>query len=122
MIRWSTPVKHFMRTATEDYTLRGKTIRAGDGLCLHYPSGNRDEEVFEDPFAFRVDRDVRRQVAFGYGVHVCLGMHLARMEMAALFRELLPRLNSIELAGAPRNTRSNFVSGLKSLPVRYTMA
>jgi cytochrome P450 len=122
MIRWSTPVKHFMRTATEDYTLRGKTIRAGDGLCLHYPSGNRDEEVFEDPFAFRVDRDVKRQVAFGYGAHVCLGMHLARMEIRALFAELLPRLHEIELAGEPRNTRSNFVSGLKTLPVRYRMA
>lgn len=121
MIRWSTPVKHFMRTAMEDFTLRGKTIRAGDGVCLHYPSGNRDEEVFEAPFSFRVDRDVKRQVAFGYGAHVCLGMHLARMEIKALFAELLPRLHEIELAGAPRNTRSNFVSGLKTLPVRYRM-
>ncbi|MDX2233416.1 MAG: cytochrome P450 [Hyphomonadaceae bacterium] len=121
MLRWSTPVQHFMRTAVEDYTLRGKTIRAGDALCLHYPSGNRDEEVFEDPFAFRVDRDVKRQVAFGYGAHLCLGMHLARMEIRALFQELLPRLDEIELAGAPRKTRSNFVSGLKALPVRYRM-
>lgn len=122
MIRWATPVKHFMRTAVADYELRGRTIRAGEALCLHYPSGNRDEEVFEDPFRFRVDRDVRRQVAFGSGVHVCLGMHLARMEMRALFAELLPRLSSIEIAGPPRFTRSNFVSGLKSLPVRYRMA
>jgi cytochrome P450 len=91
MIRWTTPVKHFMRTATEDYTLRGKTIRKGDGLALFYWSGNRDEEVFEDPFEFRVDRDVKKQVAFGYGVHVCLGMHLARMEIKALLNELLPR-------------------------------
>jgi cytochrome P450 len=122
MIRWSTPVQHFMRTAMEDYELRGKTIKAGDGLCLHYPSGNRDEEVFEAPFEFRVDRDVKRQVAFGYGAHVCLGMHLARMEIRALFAELLPRLSEISLNGEARKTRSNFVSGLKTLPVRYRMA
>ncbi|PKP80507.1 MAG: cytochrome P450 [Alphaproteobacteria bacterium HGW-Alphaproteobacteria-18] len=119
MIRWVTPVKHFMRTATQDYDLRGKTIRKGDGLALFYWSGNRDEEVFDQPFEFRVDRDVKKQVAFGHGVHLCLGMHLARMEIRALFAELLPRLKSIELAGEPRNTRANFVSGLKSLPVRF---
>lgn len=119
MIRWVTPVKHFMRTATQDYTLRGKNIRAGDGLALFYWSGNRDEEVFDQPFKFRVDRDVKKQVAFGHGVHLCLGMHMARMEIKALFNELLPRLKSIELAGEPKNTRANFVSGLKSLPVRY---
>ena len=121
-IRWVTPVKHFMRTATEDYTLRGKTIKAGDGLCLHYPSGNRDEEVFDEPFKFKVDRTPNKQVAFGYGVHLCLGMHLARMEIKALYNELLPRLKSIELAGEPRNTRANFVSGLKTMPVRYRFA
>ncbi len=122
MIRWSTPVKHFMRTATEDYTLRDKTIKKGDGLALFYWSGNRDEEVFDDPFEFRVDRDVKKQVAFGYGVHVCLGMHLARMEIKALLQELLPRLESIELAGEPQSTRANFVSGLKSLPVKYKLS
>jgi cytochrome P450 len=121
MIRWATPVMHFMRTAMEDFEIRGQTIRAGEAVCLHYPSGNRDEEVFDAPFEFRVDRDVKKQVAFGYGVHVCLGMHLARMEMRALFNELLPRLEEISLAGTPRNSRSNFVSGLKTLPVRYTM-
>ncbi len=119
MIRWVTPVKHFMRTATQDYVLRDVTIKAGEGLCLHYPSGNRDEEVFEDPFSFRVDRKVSKQVAFGHGVHVCLGMHLARMEIKALYNELLPRLKEIELDGAPKNTRANFVSGLKEMPVRY---
>jgi cytochrome P450 len=110
-----------MRTATEDFDIRDKTIKAGEAVCLHYPSGNRDEEVFEAPFEFRVDRDVKRQVAFGYGAHVCLGMHLARMEIRALFAELLPRLDEIALTGAPRKTRSNFVSGLKTLPVRYRM-
>ena len=78
--------------------------------------------MFEDPFAFRVDRDVKRQVAFGYGAHVCLGMHLARMEIRALFAELLPRLQEINLSGPARNSRSNFVSGLKSMPVRYQMS
>ena len=119
MLRWVTPVKHFMRTAARDYELRGKTIREGDGLCLHFPSGNRDEDVFDDPFAFRVDRPTNKQVAFGYGVHLCLGMHLARMEIRALFQELLPRLKSIELTGPSVNSRSNFVSGLKTMPVRY---
>lgn len=122
MIRWVTPVKHFMRTATQDYELRGKNIRKGDGLSLFYWSGNRDEDVFEDPFEFRVDRDVKKQVAFGYGAHVCLGMHLARMELKALFQELLPRLEFIELAGEPKGTRANFVSGLKSLPVRFRLS
>ena len=119
MIRWVTPVKHFMRTATEDYVLRGHTIKAGEGLCLHYPSGNRDETVFEEPNKFKVDRQLSKQVAFGHGVHLCLGMHLARMEIKALFNELLPRLKSIELDGEPKNTRANFVSGLKTLPIRY---
>jgi len=121
-IRWVTPVKHFMRTATQDYKLRDKTIKEGDGLCMFYWSGNRDDEAFEEPFKFKVDRNVSKHVAFGYGVHVCLGMHLARMEIKALYNELLPRLKSIELNGTPKNTLANFVSGLKSLPVRYKIA
>jgi cytochrome P450 len=121
MIRWVTPVKHFMRTATADSELGGKTIRAGESLALFYWSGNRDEAVFDDPFAFRVDRKPNPHIAFGHGVHLCLGLHLARMEIRALFAELLPRLESIELAGEPRNSRANFVSGLKTLPVRYRM-
>jgi cytochrome P450 len=121
MVRWVTPVKHFMRTAMEDYALRGQTLKAGDGLCLFYWSGNRDEEVFDDAFTFKVDRQVTKQVAFGHGVHMCLGMHLARMEIRALFAELLPRLDEVELTGEPRNTRSAFVSGLKTLPIRYRM-
>ncbi len=121
MIRWVTPVKHFMRTATQDYTLNGKTIKKDDGLCLFYWSGNRDADMFDAPYEFRVDRDVKKQVAFGHGVHLCLGMHLARMEIKALFNELLPRLESIELNGTPQNSRANFVSGLKSLPVKYRL-
>lgn len=121
MIRWVTPVKHFMRTATQDCELGGKTIRAGDGLALFYWSGNRDERAFAEPFAFRVDRDPNPQIAFGHGVHLCLGLHLAKLELRALFAELLPRLDSIELAGEPRNSLANFVSGLKTLPIRYTL-
>jgi len=121
-IRWVTPVKHFMRTATQDYKLRDKTIKEGDGLCMFYWSGNRDDEAFEDPYKFKVDRNVTKHVAFGYGVHLCLGMHLARMEIKALYNELLPRLKSIELNGTPKNTLANFVSGLKTLPVKYKFA
>jgi cytochrome P450 len=120
-IRWVTPVKHFMRTATVDTELGGRTIRAGDGLALFYWSGNRDEAAFDEPFRFKVDRKPNPHVAFGHGVHLCLGLHLARMEVRILFEELLPRLESIELAGEPRNTRANFVSGLKTLPVRYRL-
>jgi len=121
MIRWVTPVRHFMRTATEDYSMRGKTIREGDSAILWYPSANRDEEVFDAPFEFRVNRRETRHLAFGFGAHVCLGQHLARMEMSALYRELLKRVEQIELAGEPRYVQSTFVGGLKSLPIRYRM-
>ncbi|MCI4644437.1 MAG: cytochrome P450 [Hyphomonadaceae bacterium] len=118
-IRWTTPVKHFMRTAQDDYELRGKKILAGETLMLCYPSGNRDEEVFADPFNFRVDRNPNKLVSFGYGGHMCLGMHLARMEMQALYEELFSRVKSIELAGEPSHIKANFVGGPKSIPIRY---
>ena len=101
MIRWSTPVKEFMRTATADTTIRGVDIAKGESVYLAYVSGNRDEEVFADPFRFDVGRDPNKHVAFGYGVHFCLGAALARMEMNSLFTELIARLESIELAGEP---------------------
>lgn len=121
MIRWVSPVRHFMRTATEDYEVRGKTIRAGESAVLWYPSANRDEEVFDQPFEFRVDRREAKHLAFGFGAHVCLGQHLARMEMSALYRKLLERVTDIELAGEPKYVQSTFVGGLKSLPIRYRM-
>ena len=121
MLRWATPVKHFMRTCTVDTEIGGKTIKAGDGVALFYWSGNRDEAVFDDPFSFRIDRASNPQTAFGNGVHQCLGLHLARMEIRALFAELLPRLDEIELAGEPRLSVANFVSGLKAMPIRYRM-
>jgi cytochrome P450 len=121
MIRWTTPVKEFMRTAAEDTTVRGVPIAKGESVYLAYVSGNRDEEVFDEPFRFDIARDPNKHVAFGYGVHFCLGAALARMEMNSLFSELIPRLESIELAGAPELTATTFVGGLKHLPIRYSM-
>jgi cytochrome P450 len=120
-IRWATPVKHFMRTATADATLRGKKIAKGDWMMLSYPSGNRDEDVFRDPFKFDIERSPNKHVAFGYGAHVCLGQHLGRMEMRILWEELLPRLDSVELAGTPKLMEAAFVCGPKSVPIRYRM-
>lgn len=120
-IRWVTPVKHFMRTATADAELGGKKIAKGDWMMLSYPSGNRDEAVFDDPFAFRVDRTPNKHVAFGYGAHICLGQHLARMEMRVLWEELFSRLDSVELDGAPSRMVANFVCGPKSVPIRFKM-
>ena len=120
-IRWVTPVKHFMRTATADAELAGQKIAKGDWMMLCYPSGNRDEAVFADPFQFDVERTPNKHVAFGYGAHVCLGQHLARMEMRVLWEELLPRLQSVELDGAPRNMQASFVCGPKSVPIRFKM-
>ena len=120
-IRWVTPVKHFMRTATADAELAGRKIAKGDWMMLSYPSGNRDETVFADPFKFDVTRSPNKHVAFGYGAHVCLGQHLGRMEMRILWEELLPRLQTLELDGEPRRMAANFVCGPKSVPIRYQM-
>lgn len=120
-IRWTTPVKHFMRSATADTELRGRRIAKDDWLMLCYASGNRDEDVFDDPFAFRVDRSPNRLVSFGYGAHLCLGQHLAKMEMRILFEELLPHIKSLELAGQPKMSEAVFVNGPKKLPIRFTV-
>jgi cytochrome P450 len=121
MIRWTTPVKEFMRTAAEDTVVRGVPIAKGESVYLAYVSGNRDEDVFSEPFRFDVGRDPNKHVAFGYGVHFCLGAALARMEMNSLFTELIPRLDSIELTGAPELAATTFVGGLKHLPIRYSL-
>jgi cytochrome P450 len=110
-----------MRTATASAEVHGQKIAKGDWLMLSYPSGNRDGDVFADPFAFKVDRSPNKHVAFGYGAHVCLGQHLGRMEMRILWEELLPRLQSLELAGEPKRMAANFVCGPKSVPIRYRM-
>jgi len=121
MIRWVTPVKEFMRTASAGTVLGGVPIAKGESVLLSYPSANRDEEVFTDPFRFDVGRDPNRHLAFGFGAHYCLGAALAKMETRALFAELLPRLESVELAGVPEWTATTFVGGLKHLPVRYRL-
>jgi cytochrome P450 len=121
-IRWASPVRHFMRSASEDTELRGHKIAKGDWLMLCYPSGNRDEDVFDAPEEFRVDRSPNPHLAFGYGAHICIGMHLAKMEMRILWEALLPRLQSLEAAGDAKFSRSNFVSRLQSAPIRYRMS
>jgi cytochrome P450 len=120
-IRWITPVKHFMRSATEDAEVAGRKIAKGDWLMLCYASGNRDEAVFEDPDRFDPTRSPNRHIAFGYGAHLCLGQHLAKMEMRILFEELMPRLKSLEFAGTPARAEAGFVGGPKYLPIRYEM-
>ena len=120
-IRWVTPVKHFMRSATADAEVAGKKIAKGDWLMLSYPSGNRDAAAFKDPFQFDITRTPNKHVAFGYGAHVCLGQHLGRLEMRLLWEELLPRLESLELAGQPKLMQANFVCGPKTVPIRYVM-
>lgn len=120
-VRYTSPVAHFMRSATAEAQLRGRTIAKGDRLMLCYPSGNRDEEVFDAPNEFRVERDPTKHRAFGNGAHVCLGQHLARLEMRVFFEELLGRLESIELAGQPQRSASAHIGGPKSVPVRFRM-
>ena len=120
-IRWTTPVKTFMRSATEDAELGGRRIAKGDWLMLCYASGNRDEPVFEDAQSFHADRSPNRQLAFGYGAHLCLGQHLAKMEMRILFEELLPRLKWVKLDGTPKQSMAVFVNGPKSVPITFEM-
>jgi cholest-4-en-3-one 26-monooxygenase len=121
VVRWTSPIIHFGRTATRDYELRGKRIREGEALALFYPSANRDEEVFEEPFAFRIDRRPNRHVGFGVGEHFCLGSHLARLEIQVAYRYLLPRIDEIELAGPVDRLHSSLVGGVKRLPIRYKL-
>jgi cytochrome P450 len=121
-IRWTTPVKTFMRTATQDTEFAGQQLKQNDWIMLCYASGNRDEEVFEAPDDFRVDRKPNKHLAFGYGAHLCLGQHLAKMEMRILWEEMLPRLKSVELAGTPALSEAVFVNGPKRLPIRFEFA
>jgi cytochrome P450 family 142 subfamily A polypeptide 1 len=121
MLRWVTPIQNMSRTLTRDVELRGQRLREGQKLLLLYPSGNRDEEVFGDPFTFRVDRSPNDHLAFGgYGAHFCLGSALARLELRVMFEELLARMPDLELAAEEpvpyRN--SNFITGIEEMPVR----
>ncbi|TLP69247.1 cytochrome P450 [Parasedimentitalea maritima] len=123
IIRWATPALYFRRTATQDVDMHGKTIRAGDKVLYWWSSANRDEAVFDDPFRVDLMRSPNKHLAFGQGgPHVCLGMWLARLEVTVLFQELAKRIKSIEPDGQQQFLRSNFVGGIKSLPVRVTRA
>jgi cholest-4-en-3-one 26-monooxygenase len=121
IVRWTAPVIQFCRTPLEDLTLQGKKIKAGDSMCLFYPSANRDEEVFEDPDVFRVDRRPNPHLGFGIGEHFCLGANLARLELRVIFRMLAERLETVELAGEYERVRSSFLGGVKRMPIRYRL-
>jgi cytochrome P450 len=119
MIRYTAPVRHMMRTTTQDEEFQGQTIKAGENICLWYPAANRDSNAISNPDAFDIERDNKNQLAFGFGSHMCLGQHLAILEVELFFRELLPRLKNIEISGEPEWVKAIFVGGLKSMPVRY---
>jgi len=119
VVRWTSPVNHMMRTATEDYVLREQPIKKDERVVMFYASANRDEEIFEDPFEFRIDRRPNRHLGFGIGEHFCLGANLARRSQRALLLELSRRMDWAELAGEPEQIHSGFVVGLKKLPMRY---
>jgi cholest-4-en-3-one 26-monooxygenase len=122
VVRWTTPVIQFSRTATRDYTIRGTTIRKDQAVCLFYASANRDEDVFPDPFVFRIDRDPNPHIGFGMGEHLCLGAHLARLELRHAFAQLRERLTHCELAGPVERVRSSFVGGIKHAPMKWRIA
>ncbi|MBA6414022.1 cytochrome P450 [Parahaliea sp. F7430] len=119
MIRYTSPVRHMMRTTTQDEVFQGQTIKAGESICLWYPSANRDSTAITNPDVFDIERDNKSQLAFGFGSHMCLGQHLAILEVELFFRELLPRLKHIEFASEPEWVQAIFVGGLKSMPLRY---
>ncbi|MFT4081476.1 MAG: cytochrome P450 [Nocardioides sp.] len=123
MLRWATPVYHFRRTATRDVELGGKQIKEGDKVVMWFASGNRDETVFENPYAIDVTRTNVDHMTFGKGgPHLCLGNALARLEIRLMFEELLPRIDDIQVAGEVKRIRSNFVNGIKKFPVKITPA
>ena len=121
ILRWVTPISYFARTATEDCELRGQRIRAGDKLALYWASANRDEEVFEDPFEFRIDRRPNQHVVFGFGPHLCMGAHVARSELQSVFGLLLARMEWFEQAGPVERLNSSVNGAIKHLPIRYRL-
>ncbi len=121
IVRWTTPVIQFARTAAEDTEIRGQKIKAGESVCLFYPSANRDEEVFSDPFKFDIGRNPNPHIAFGIGEHYCLGANLARLELEVIFRQLVERMEYAELAGPVERLRSSFVGGIKHMPIRMKL-
>ncbi len=120
IVRWTSPVLHMARVAKEDVEIRGVKIRKGERVVMWYPSANRDEDIFPDPFRFDVTRQPNDHIAFGIGEHYCLGAGFARLEIRVMFEELFRRFPDIELAGPPARLRSTFIGGIKHLPVRFT--
>jgi cholest-4-en-3-one 26-monooxygenase len=119
IVRYNPPVMHFRRTATADVEIRGQRIREGDKVLIWYPSANRDEEVFEDPDRFDILRSPNEHLSFGIGEHFCLGAHLARTQLHAIFHEIVTRLPELEPVAPPRLLRGNFVDGVKEMRVRF---
>jgi cytochrome P450 len=120
MLRFSSPVSHFKRTVMEDTTIRGQAIKAGERVVMFYGSANRDEDIFESPNTFDITRDPNPHVAFGAGgPHLCLGMHVARVELAVMFKELLTRMPNVEANGDFARMHSSFIAGIHSMPVKY---
>ena len=121
IVRWVSPVIQFCRTALVDVEIHGTTVRQGETCCIFYPSANRDETVFPDPFSFRVERTPNEHYGFGIGVHFCLGANLARMELQEIFKRLVARLDEVELAGPVERMHSSFVGGVKRMPLRWRL-
>ena len=121
MVRYVTPTTNFCRVATEDTELSGVPIKKGQDVCMNFASANRDADVFDAPDEFRVDRNPNPHVGFGTGTHACIGQTLAKVEMNALFAELVPRIKRIELAGDPRWVDAIWISSLKDLPIRFEL-
>jgi cholest-4-en-3-one 26-monooxygenase len=122
ILRWVTPISYFRRTATQDCELAGAKIRAGDKVALYWASANRDEEVFDDPFAFHIDRQPNQHLVFGFGPHLCMGAHVARSELQAMFGLLLDRLTFFERSGPVERLNSSINGAIKHLPIRYQLA
>lgn len=120
MLRWVSPVSHFKRVVTRDTEIRGQKLREGDKVILWYPSANRDEDHFPEPMTFDVGRTPNNHLAFGIGEHFCLGANLARLEIRAIFEEVVRRMPDMEFAGPVRRLRSNFINGVKEMRVRYS--
>ena len=121
ILRWVSPINYFKRTATQDYELGGQQIKAGDRVVLFWVSANRDEEVFEDPFEFRIDREHNQHLVFGFGPHLCMGAHLARAELEQMFGLLPARMTWFEQAGPVERLNSSVNGAIKHLPIRYRL-
>jgi cytochrome P450 len=118
ILRWTSPLHHMARRATRDLEIRGQAIQPGASVLMWYPSANRDEEVFDDPYRFDITRSPNDHLAFGYHEHFCLGAGFAKKEIRVMFEELFTRYPRIELNGKPERLRSNFINGIKRMPVR----